>query len=73
MGEGKPACSSKQALHAFEDVLLLQANVGMEDKMHPLSDVLSLTATLMHSQWNGNRDLLTVLIPNFCLATCTRN
>lgn len=37
MGESKPACSSKQVLHAFEDARWLQAKVGLEEEMCILS------------------------------------
>lgn len=46
MGESKPACSSKQVLHAFEDAHLLQAKVGLEEEMCMLSDMHAYIRTL---------------------------
>lgn len=59
MGDGKPACSSKQAIHAFEDAYLLEAKVGLEGEMSLSLNLHSHTNTLasMHSQPSDNQDL----------------
>lgn len=50
MGESKPACSSKQVLHAFEDACLLRAKVGLEEEMCMLSDMHMHTHIHTHAQ-----------------------
>ena len=60
MGESKPACSSKQVLHAFEDAHLLQAKVGLEEEMCALSDMRAF----IHSSARG--DIWPVWSPTCC-------
>lgn len=67
MGESKPARSSKQVLHAFEDARWLQAKVGLEEKMRILSD----TQARIHTHNKViTKNLWPMWSPVCCLATC---
>lgn len=61
MGESKPACGSKQVLHAFEDAYLLGAKVGFGR-----GDVRAIgqAFTFKRLKQSNSLDLRPVLIQN---------